>query len=421
MSAWNLDSPAVDFDLSDEQVALRDAAAALLDHPRWFERLRERVGPGTVVGGSSASPPGPRGSTGSSDSGLASGYDGELWSAMVDQGWPGVERPESEGGLALGMVEGAVLCQQIGRRVAAVPFLASALALDALVHAQCEDAAAQQSVDEWVGGLTSGDAVGCVAWSAQPDALVVSSHGGRPHLSGRPAPVLYAPSASVAIVVAADGLYAVDLETAGRPQPVAAMDRTRELGWLVLDETPSIRLGGPQAQARLTDRAATGAAAEMLGGAERVLEMSVEYAKDRVQFGRPIGSFQAVKHRLADALVDVEGMRSIVFYAAWCVATGDADASLAASMAKSWCSDASRRVASSGLQVHGGIGFTWEHDLHLYLKRSQLDQCSFGDAGWHRDRVAGILRTRIGNHGSTTTSGDDAAAAGPVPSGGAAG
>jgi alkylation response protein AidB-like acyl-CoA dehydrogenase len=133
----------------------------------------------------------------------------------------------------------------------------------------------------------------------------------------------------------------------------------------------------------------------MLGAADRVLSMTVEYAKDRVQFGKPIGSFQAVKHMLADALVDVEGMRSTVYYAAWCVAADDRDRSLSASMAKAWCSDASRRVMGTGLQVHGGIGFTWEHDMHLYVKRAQLDQVSFGDAAFHRDRIAGMLRERL--------------------------
>jgi alkylation response protein AidB-like acyl-CoA dehydrogenase len=120
--------------------------------------------------------------------------------------------------------------------------------------------------------------------------------------------------------------------------------------------------------------------------------MTVEYAKDRVQFGRPIGSFQAVKHRCADMLVDLEGMKSVVYYAAWCIAAGTDDAPAAASAAKIWCSDAASRIMASGLQVHGGIGFTWEHDLHLFVKRSQLDQISFGDSTWHRDRLAALLR-----------------------------
>jgi alkylation response protein AidB-like acyl-CoA dehydrogenase len=133
----------------------------------------------------------------------------------------------------------------------------------------------------------------------------------------------------------------------------------------------------------------------MLGGAQQALEMAVEYAKDRVQFGRPIGSFQAVKHRCADMLVDVEGMRSTVYWAAWCIGANDPETSVAASTAKVWCSDASKRVMASALQVHGGIGFTWEHDLHFFLKRSQFDQLSFGDASWHRARLTALLRPRV--------------------------
>ena len=126
-----------------------------------------------------------------------------------------------------------------------------------------------------------------------------------------------------------------------------------------------------------------------------MLDMSVEYAKQRVQFGKPIGSFQAVKHRCADMLVDVEGMRSVVYYAAWCIGAGDRERSVAASTAKVWCADAARRVMASGLQVHGGIGFTWEHDLHLFVKRSQLDQLVFGDAAYHRERLGTLLRESL--------------------------
>jgi alkylation response protein AidB-like acyl-CoA dehydrogenase len=172
------------------------------------------------------------------------------------------------------------------------------------------------------------------------------------------------------------------------------MDRTRSLGWLTLDERPALWLGGEHVADGVLDRAVVAVCAEMLGAADVVLAMTVQYAKDRVQFGRPIGSFQAVKHRCADMLVDVEGMRSAAYYAAWTVGAGDPEASAAASAAKIWCSDAARRVMGSGLQVHGGIGFTWEHDLHLFLKRSQLDQVTFGDATYHRDRVARILRAR---------------------------
>jgi alkylation response protein AidB-like acyl-CoA dehydrogenase len=173
------------------------------------------------------------------------------------------------------------------------------------------------------------------------------------------------------------------------------MDRTRELGWLRFDDTPATFLGGAAAVDAVVDRGATYTAAEMLGGAERVLAMAVEYAKVRVQFGRPIGSFQAVKHRCADMLVDVEGMRSSVYWAAWCIGAEDTDRSVAASTAKIWGADASKRVMASALQVHGGIGFTWEHDLHLFMKRAQLDQLTFGDAAFHRERLAALLRPRV--------------------------
>jgi alkylation response protein AidB-like acyl-CoA dehydrogenase len=200
-------------------------------------------------------------------------------------------------------------------------------------------------------------------------------------------------------VIAADtgddlGLFAVELDDAHRPPAEPAMDRTRTLGWLRFDGTPAVRLGGAEAVDAFADLGAAAHSAEMLGGAARALDLSVEYAKERQQFGQPIGSFQAVKHRCADMLVDVEGMRSVAYYAAWAIGA-DAEGSVAASTAKAWCSDASKRVLASALQVHGGIGFTWEHDLHFFLKRGQLDQVSFGDATHHRARLAQLLRQRV--------------------------
>jgi alkylation response protein AidB-like acyl-CoA dehydrogenase len=173
------------------------------------------------------------------------------------------------------------------------------------------------------------------------------------------------------------------------------MDGTQALGWLDLDATPALTVGGAETAQDLLDHAAVATSAELLGGADQVLALASEYAKVRVQFGRPIGSFQAVKHRCADMVVDVEGMRSSTWYGAWCLAARHPDASLAASGAKVWCADAAKRVMASGLQVHGGIGFTWEHDLHFFLKHSQLEQVSFGDATYHRERVAAILRQRV--------------------------
>ncbi len=379
----------MDFDLSADQQALAEAAGTLLDRYASQEALRRRVGPGTVVGTLPGSPA-PEAAEAVADA--PSGFDPALWAAMVDQGWPSVERSEEEGGLGLGMVEVAVLCEQLGRHVAPAPFLSTVLAADAVSQAV---AAGEGELKELAHRLFVGEAVGAVAWSTDHNSVRAEGTGRRVVLSGRPDPVVYGASAEVVVVVADQGLFAVVLGEGERPRPEPAMDRTRELAWLDLDGVVGWRLGGPEEVRRLLDRAATGISAELLGVAGRALEISVAYAKERVQFGKPIGSFQAVKHQLADALVDVEGMRSTAYYAAWCTSVEDPESSLAASMAKAWCSDASRRVLARCLQVHGGIGFTWEYELHLFLKRAQLDQVSFGDAAFHRDRVAGILRGRL--------------------------
>jgi len=389
VSGATVDCAAVDFDLSSDQQALRGAAASLLDGMAGPDALRARVGPGSIVG----TLPGAGDVQRDGAADAPQGFDAAVWSAMADQGWLGIELPEDEGGLGLGMVELAVLCEEIGRRLVAAPFLPTVVALGALCG---PEARADAGTEDWREALGRGVAVGCVAGAPGPNGLTVTAEPGGPvRLSGETPPVAFAPSADVAVVLAAGGVYGVDLRNEGRPRPLPAMDRTRELGVLAFDGTPARFLGGEEAAVLLVDRAATLVSAEMLGAADHVLAMTVQYAKDRVQFGKPIGSFQAVKHMLADALVDVEGMRSTAYYAAWCAAAGDPERSLSASMAKAWCSDASRRVMAAGLQVHGGIGFTWEHDMHLYLKRAQLDQVSYGDAAAHRDRIATLLRARL--------------------------
>ena len=388
MSVVTVDCAAVDFDLSADQQALREAAASLLDGKAGSDALRARVGTGAIVG----TLPGAGAVSGGTGVDAPRGYDEAVWSAMAEQGWLAIELPEDEGGLGLGMVELAILCEEIGRRLVAAPFLPTIVALGALCG---DEARGDAGTNDWRAALSEGASVGCVAAAPGPSDLTVSGPPGRPRLSGRTPPVAYAPSADVAVVVAGGAVYGVDVLAGGRPAPLSAMDRTRELGVLDFDETPAVFLGGEEAAVLLVDRAAILASAEMLGAADHVLADTVQYAKDRVQFGKPIGSFQAVKHMLADALVDVEGMRSTAYYAAWCAAAGDPERSLSASMAKAWCSDASRRVMAAGLQVHGGIGFTWEHDMHLYLKRAQLDQVSYGDAAAHRDRIATLLRARL--------------------------
>lgn len=355
----------MDFDLSEDQLALRDGARALLDDRGAIERVR-----------AVAETP--------------ERWDRDLWAAMVDQGWLGIAVPEAEGGVGYGPVELAVLLEEIGRHVAPAPFLPTVIALEAF---------RREGDVRAVERVLAGDLRVCIAWSRNPAAVTAEAVGREWVLTGRPDPVPFGSVADIALVVATDtdgpALFGVDLDVMGRPSAEPAMDLTRPVSWLQLDREPAWRIGGADTVDALLDRAATATALEMLGGASRALELAVDYAKERVQFGRPIGSFQAVKHRCADMLVDVEGMRSTSYWAAWCLAADDPDQSIAASTAKTWASDASKRVMAGSLQVHGGIGFTWEHDLHLFMKRAQLDQLSFGDAVMHRERLARLLRTKV--------------------------
>jgi alkylation response protein AidB-like acyl-CoA dehydrogenase len=345
----------MDFELSDDQLALRDAAAELLGGFASSPQVRTVV----EAGG---------------------GLDHKLWAAMLEQGWTGIGVPEAQGGLGLGWVELAVLLEQVGAHVAPAPILQQVVALEVLARAG----------SPLVADVLSGGRVATVAFAP----VTAREADGEWFLEGTTEPVLYGPSADLAIVRTEHAVFAVDLDGV-RPVAEAAMDRTRELGWLRFDGTPARHLGGEDFVDLLVDVGALAFAAELLGIGSAALDLAVAYAKEREQFGRPIGSFQAVKHRCADMLVDVEGMRSAVYYAAWCIAADDRDRSVAASTAKTWCSDAGRRVTASCLQVHGGIGFTWESDVHLYLKRAQLDEVSFGDAVFHRTRLAALLRARV--------------------------
>jgi len=341
---------AMDFDLSSDQVALRDAASGFLDDRCASSHVRAAADHG--------------------------GFDPSLWALMVDQGWIGITTSESAGGLGMGSVEAAVLLEQLGRHLAPVPLNQHLNALHVLADTP------------WSEGLLGGSLLATVARRS-----VVRNGDGS--VTGRPEPVIYGASADVLVVPAGDELVAVDLTAIDR-KPEPAMDRTRQLAWVGMDEAPAVSVGDASAVAAHLDRGAVFHSAELLGAAGAVMDIAVDYAGQREQFGQPIGAFQAVKHRCADMLVDVEGMRSTAYHAAWSIGSGDPDASVAAAVAKIWCSDAGLRVAESALQVHGGIGFTWESDVHLYLKRVQLDQVSFGDAEHHRTRLGETLRQRVG-------------------------
>jgi len=354
----------MDFQLSEDQQALQSAANDLLSSKASPERVR------VVVDG-------------------GGGWDRSLWSDLVEQGWPGIAVPEELGGVGLGWVEAAVLLEAVGAHVAPVPILGQLVALGGLVASDGAGA-------EWLPSLVSGTSIAVAAFRP----LQATADGDGWKVTGTTEPVPFTPSADVLVVpgTSAGGeerLLLVPLDESTRPSAAPAMDRTREVGRIVLEGAPAVELGGIDAIRAHIDRGASAYSAELLGIAARCLDLAVAYAEDRVQFGRPIGSFQAVKHRCADMLVDVEGMRSATWWAAWCLAAGDEEADVAASVAKAWCSDAGDRVVRSALQVHGGIGFTWECDVHLYLKRAQLDRMAFGDAAWHRDRLAALLRSRV--------------------------
>ncbi|MDX6285199.1 MAG: hypothetical protein QOG53_684 [Frankiales bacterium] len=329
----------MDFDLSADQIALRDAARELLDARASSDRVRKVLD-------------------------AEEGYDADLWREMAAQGWLAIDVPESDGGLGLGFVEVAVLAEEIGRHVAPAPFVSTILARRALA-----------GNPEWTERLTTAGGIAAVGWGT---GVVVD-----------------APIATIYLDVWERGVTAYEDDSLSE-SALPSMDQTRRVGRIdVAKLTGGVQVGGEDLADDLLDAGATLYAAELLGAAQRMLETSVDYAKVREQFGRPIGSFQAVKHRCADMLVDVEGMRSAVWYAAWAVDTQADDRSLAASTAKAWASDAGMRVMNSALQVHGGIGFTWEHDLHLYLKRAQLDSVTFGDAAYHRERIARLLKQRV--------------------------
>jgi len=194
-------------------------------------------------------------------------------------------------------------------------------------------------------------------------------------------------------------LFLVDRKAPGvQTTLLKTMDQTRKLAEVKLE---NVAIGADRVLGgagdgwrlidRIVDRAKVALCAEMCGGAQRVLDMSVEYAKVREQFGRPIGSFQAIQHKCANMLVEVESSKSITYYAGWAVANDVAEAPLAAAMAKAYCSDAYRHTAGEGIQIHGGIGFTWEHDMHLYFKRAKSSEVTFGDATWNRELVAQLI------------------------------
>jgi alkylation response protein AidB-like acyl-CoA dehydrogenase len=317
------------------------------------------------------------------------GFTDEQWRQISELGWPGVIVPEEHGGLGLGVVELVVIQEEMGYALAPSPFLSSVSAALLLVAAGTDE---QRS--RWLPALASGESRGTVAvWDEQagwsPDHSEAEATADA--LSAAKIAVPDAAAADVLIVAGANGRhYLVEATASGVTiVPEKSLDSTRKLSRVELDGVHVEPLvDDPEAIARAYAAIITAVAAENVGVAQRAMEMAVSYAGDRKQFDRPIGSFQAVSHRCAQMLLEVEGARSLSYWASWALDHEPSAALRAASMAKAYASDAGFRVTASSLQVHGGIGFTWEHDLHFYLKRAKANAHAFGDARWHRDRVA---------------------------------
>ena len=327
------------------------------------------------------------------------GYDEALWRRMASElGWQGLAIPERYGGAGYGCAEMSIVCEEMGRALLCAPFLSSvALAATALTESGDEDAQAR-----YLPGIASGDLVATVAISGEDGApegadLTAARGGGGWVLRGHAPFVLDGHVAGLLLVPArADGavsLFAVDAGASSvRRTPLESMDQTRKLASLSFDGTPARLVGasgdGARVLSRVLDLAAVALAAEQVGGASRCLDMAVEYAKTRVQFGRPIGSFQAVKHKCADMLVALESARSALYGAIRHAVTDDAGLPVSASMAKTLCSEAYLNVATENIHVHGGIGFTWEHPAHLYFRRAKSDEMLLGTPTYHRRRFA---------------------------------
>lgn len=340
------------------------------------------------------------------------GTDEKLWGIISELGWSGVAIAEEFGGLGLGLIDLCIVMEEFGRAIAPVPFY-STVGLAAQVVDQAETGEARAA---FLRAVAAGEKTATVALGQKDgrfDAAGVSVKAARTEQGWKfSGAASLAPEAHLAdeIVVVARTAKAKDPNEGlslflvpasalkSKPKPQASLDGGRRLADVKLGgvEVPASALIGTEnnagpALARALDRAAVLLSAEAVGIASRVLEMSVDYAKERSQFDRPIGTFQAISHRCADMLAVTETARSHTYYAAWALDEGAPDAHLAAATAKVAASDAARTVANDAIQVHGGIGFTWEHDLHLFYRRAKFCELFLGDAGQWRERIAAVL------------------------------
>ena len=378
----------MDIGFTEEQELLRETARRFLERECDTRFVRERMAEPAAV-------------------------TGEFWRKLAAQGWLGIVYPEEDSGSGLGLVDLVVLMEEMGRAVMPGPFLSTVL----LGGSAIAEAGTPAQRRQWLPQIAAGGAKAALAWTepnlrwdAAGIALLAREAGGGFTLSGTKLFVGDAHLADILVVAARtrdasrmeDGisLFLVPKNAPGlKITTLPTIDETRKQCEVRLDNVPlpgSALLGeihrGWAPLSRVIARAIVALAAEMCGGAQQVLDMTVAYAKIRIAFGKPIGSYQGVKHQAADMLVAVENAKSLTYYAAWAVDQNLNEAPLAVSMAKAAASDMARQVAGTGIQLHGGIGMTWEHDLQLYFKRAKASEVAFGDATWHRERVAQLMR-----------------------------
>ncbi|MBX9607840.1 MAG: acyl-CoA/acyl-ACP dehydrogenase [Gammaproteobacteria bacterium] len=333
------------------------------------------------------------------------GHDPALWRALAeDLGLTGVHLPERCGGQGFGFEELCIAQEELGRALTCAPFFAtSVLASGALM-----ELASEAEQDALLPALIAGERLAALAWmeedgqvAADATTLGATRSGEAATLSGHKHYVIDGLAADLLLVVARDsadgalGLYAVNADSPGLTRrALATIDTTRRLAALEFDGCVARPLGAGRdfaaGFARLMDRATIALAAEMMGGARALLDQAVDYARLRMQFGRPIGAFQAIKHKLADLLLEVEVATAAVRYAAAAVDADDPEVPALASQAKAMAAEAYLKSAIDSIQIHGGIGFTWDHDSHLWFKRAKSSEVLLGDAAWHRERFLAL-------------------------------
>ena len=332
------------------------------------------------------------------------GFDSDVWQQMCDQlALPALIIPEEFGGQGYGYVELIVVLEEMGRSLLCAPYFSSVvLAANTLIHAGDDEAKAEllpQIASGTIATLALTEENG--KWDESGITMQASGSGKDFTLDGTKMYVIDGNSAEILIVAARTdngvSLFQVDANAEGLTRTsLATMDQTRKQSRIDFAGTPAKLIGnegsGWETLSTVLDLAAVALAAEQVGGAQMCLDMSVEYAKVRVQFGRPIGSFQAIKHKCADMLLEVESAKSAAYYAGWCAAEMNDELPSTASLAKAYCSEAYFHAAAENIQIHGGIGFTWEHPAHLYFKRAKSSELLFGYPTYHRE----LLAQRIG-------------------------